>query len=115
MRIKINIYLLFFLFVVIHTFAQEKKISGLVSNQQGVPLVGVSVSLKGNPAVNVLTGTDGRYTMNVKEGDILVFSFLEMRTLERTVGQSSTLDVVMEQQTTTTQPATSKGVARTNV
>ena len=115
MRIKISIYLLFFLFGVIHTFAQEKKISGLVSNQQGVPLVGVSVSLKGNPAVNVLTGTDGRYTMNVKEGDILVFSFLGMRTLEHTVGQSSTLDVVMEQQTTTAQPATSEGVARTNV
>lgn len=115
MRIKISIYLLFFLFGVIHTFAQEKKISGLVSNQQGVPLVGVSVSLKENPAVNVLTGTDGRYTMNVKEGDILVFSFLGMRTLERTVRQSSTLDVVMEQQTTTAQPATSEGVARTNV
>ena len=48
MRIKISICLLFSLLGMIHTFAQEKSISGTVKNSQGLPQQGVVVSLKGD-------------------------------------------------------------------
>lgn len=51
MRIKISICLLFSLLGMVHTFAQEKSISGTVKNSQGLPQQGVVVSLKGIPHV----------------------------------------------------------------
>ena len=47
MRIKISICLLFSLFGLLNTFAQEKQISGVVKNPQGLPQANVLVQLKG--------------------------------------------------------------------
>ena len=47
MRIKISICLLFSLLGMIHTFAQEKSISGTIKNPQGLPQQGVVVSQRG--------------------------------------------------------------------
>lgn len=118
MRIKISICLLFSLFGMIHAFAQDKNISGTVKNPQGLPLQGVVVSLKGNTSRTTQTDAKGGYTILAKSSDILVFSSLGMHTVERTVGESTTVDVVMESTTTKAQPTSSttgESVARTNV
>ena len=118
MRIKISICLLFSLLGMIHTFAQEKSISGTVKNSQGLPQQGVVVSLKGDSSRTTQTDAKGGYTILAKSTDILVFSSLGMHTVERTVGESTTVDVVMESTTTKAQPTSSttgESVARTNV
>ena len=118
MRIKISICLLFSLLGMIHTFAQEKSISGTVKNSQGLPQQGVVVSLKGDSSRTTQTDAKGGYTILAKSTDILVFSSLGMATIERTVGEATTIDVVMSSSTakaTPTPSTTGEAVARTNV
>lgn len=76
------------------TFAQEKTISGTVSSDSG-PLPGASVIIKGTET-GTQTDFDGNYSIQVKVGEILVFSFVGMDTQEKTVGASNIIDVVLE-------------------
>jgi hypothetical protein len=59
-------------FVVQISFAQEKTVSGTVSEESG-PLPGVSISIKGT-SKGTETDFDGKYSITAKEGDILSFS-----------------------------------------
>ncbi len=81
-------------FVVQFTFAQEKTITGTVSDESG-PLPGVSIIIKGT-TTGTETDFDGKYTINSKVGDVLVFSFVGMKSQEQTVGVSNTINVVLE-------------------
>jgi hypothetical protein len=55
-------------------FAQEKTVSGVVSDSSG-PLPGVNVVVKGTKK-GVSTGTDGKYSLNVLATATLEFSSL---------------------------------------
>ncbi|WP_394750464.1 SusC/RagA family TonB-linked outer membrane protein [Spongiimicrobium salis] len=87
-----------FLFGVSMAFAQVRTISGLVTDQGGLPLPGVNVLLKGTT-----TGTqsdfDGNYSIQASTGDILIFSYVGQKTKEVTVTSSNTLNVQMEDDT----------------
>ena len=81
--------------IVVHTsFAQEKIISGTVSDESG-PLPGVSVLKKGT-SEGTETDFDGNYSIKVNIGDILVFGFVGMQPQERTVGSSNTINVSLK-------------------
>ena len=75
------------------SFAQEKNVTGNVSDVSG-PLPGVTVIMKG-----IKTGTqtdfDGNYSIKVATGATLQFSFVGMKTVEKQVGTSNTIDIVM--------------------
>ena len=86
-----GILTLFLAFVVQVSFAQEKTVSGTVSDKDGV-LPGVNVLIKGT-SKGVDTDFDGKYTTKVQVGDILVFSYLGYETVEKKVGDASTIDV----------------------
>ncbi|WP_047787986.1 SusC/RagA family TonB-linked outer membrane protein [Tenacibaculum mesophilum] len=75
------------------TYAQEKSISGTISDTTG-PLPGVTVLIK-NTTKGTETDFDGNYTIRVSQGDVLVFSFVGMATVEKTVGTSNKINVVM--------------------
>ena len=77
------------------SFAQEKTISGTVSEASGV-LPGVSVSIKGT-AQGTETDFDGKYIIKAKTGDVLSFSYIGYTTVEKTVGNNTTIDVTMTQ------------------
>ena len=94
MKTKYNGFLTLLLaFIVQFTFAQEKTISGTVSDETG-PLPGVSVLIKGTT-----TGTesnfDGKYTISTNVGDVLTFSFVGMTSKEVTVGISDVINVTL--------------------
>jgi len=80
-------------FVVQITFAQEKTVSGTVSDSSG-SLPGVSVSIKGT-AKGTETDFDGKYSIKAKTGDVLRFSYLGFKTMEKTVGASATMNATM--------------------
>ena len=82
-------------FVVQITFAQEKSISGIVSDSSGT-LPGVSVVVKGT-STGTETNFDGKYSIQAKTGDILSFSYLGFKTSERTVGSSNNINVTLEE------------------
>ncbi|MDG1320955.1 MAG: TonB-dependent receptor plug domain-containing protein [Polaribacter sp.] len=77
------------------SFAQEKTISGIVSESSGV-LPGVSVVIKGT-TTGTETDFDGKYSIKVNTGDVLSFSYIGYATVERTVGNRATIDVMMVQ------------------
>ena len=76
------------------SFAQEKTVSGVVSDATG-PLPGVNVSVKGSKS-GVQTDLDGKYSIKAKTGDILVFSFVGMTETTKTVGLSNNVNVLMQ-------------------
>ncbi|MET2985788.1 SusC/RagA family TonB-linked outer membrane protein [Aureibaculum conchae] len=95
MKTKFNgILTLLLALVVQFTFAQEKTVTGTVSDETG-PLPGVSVVIKGT-TTGTETDFDGNYTIQTKEGDVLSFSFIGMAPKEVTVGASNTINVVLE-------------------
>lgn len=74
----------------------QREITGTVTTSNGVPIPGVTVSVKGT-SVGTITDTDGKYRIgNVEAGDVLQFSFVGMKTREITVGENNVIDVVME-------------------
>lgn len=94
MRTKLKGTLTLFLALIVQiTFAQQKTVSGTVSDKTG-SLPGVSILVKGQ-TTGTETNFDGKYSISVKAGDILVFSYLGYKTVEKTVGTSNTIDVVM--------------------
>lgn len=81
------------LFVMTQMHSQQKTISGIVSDSGG-PLPGVSVIIKGT-ATGTETDFNGAYSIKTNLGDVLQFSFVGLVTVEKTVGASEKMDVVM--------------------
>jgi TonB-linked SusC/RagA family outer membrane protein len=76
---------------------QEIIVTGKVtSSDDGTPLPGVSVFIKGSQTGTV-TDADGRYTINAPSGtSILVFSFIGYKAIELPIDARSAIDVAME-------------------
>ena len=88
MKLKFNGFLVLLLVLVAQlTFAQERVVSGIVSDNAGMPLPGVSVLVKGTK-----TGTqsdfDGKFSIKASSSQVLVFSYIGMKSQE--VAASST-------------------------
>lgn len=69
-------------------------IRGVVRDENGDPLPGVTVLIEGT-STGTATDIDGRYSISATEGSILVFSFVGFVTQRRVVGTSDTIDVRM--------------------
>ncbi|REE80436.1 TonB-linked SusC/RagA family outer membrane protein [Lutibacter oceani] len=94
MKTKLNgILTLIFALLVQISFAQEKTISGTVTDDGG-PLPGVNVIVKGT-SNGTQTDFDGNYTIKANVGDALVFSYVGMNTQEKTIGASNTINVIL--------------------
>lgn len=72
------------------SFAQEKTISGVVSDQSG-PIPGANVVIKGTKN-GVQTDFDGKFSIKAKEGDVLVASFVGMQDASSKVGASNSIN-----------------------
>lgn len=76
------------LFVCSSLQAQQMDIKGVVSDQSGEPLPGVSISVKGTTS-GTITDMNGRFTIQAKKGNILVFSYIGYQKLEQKVLENS--------------------------
>jgi TonB-linked SusC/RagA family outer membrane protein len=85
----------------VELWAQERTISGRVtSTEDGSPLPGVNVVLKGTTNGSV-TDAEGNYRLTVpSEGGTLVFTFIGLRSQEVEIGGRTTIDLNMEQDVT---------------
>ncbi len=91
-----GILTLFLAFVVQVNFAQQKNISGTVTDGQE-PLPGVSIAIKGG-TTGTETDFNGKYTIKANVGDVLVYRYLGYKVVEKTIGQANTIDVKMEEE-----------------
>jgi TonB-linked SusC/RagA family outer membrane protein len=77
---------------------QQATVSGKVTDPDGLPLPGVSIVVKGTTKGTV-TNPDGEYSLSdISPDDVLVCSFVGMRTLEIAVGNQIKIDVTMEEE-----------------
>ena len=76
-------------------FAQQRELSGKVSDSDGLPLPGVSVVVVGT-SNGVQTDFDGMFRIDVALGDVLRFSYLGQKTKDVTIGNFDFLDVILQ-------------------
>ena len=75
--------------------AQTKQVTGTVTgSDDGLGLPGVSVIIKGT-TTGSSTNIDGKYAIDAKSTDILVFSFVGMQSQEVLVGDQNVIDIVL--------------------
>ena len=76
--------------------AQTRTITGTVTgSDDGMPIPGASVFVKGT-TVGTVTQVDGNYTLNVpQDAEILVFSFVGMRSQEHAIAGRSVVNVAL--------------------
>lgn len=80
------------LFVVGFTVAQ-RTVSGTVTDNSGIPLIGANVTAKGT-TTGTITDIDGNYSLSVPDGTTtLVFSYTGYNTREVSLGESNTVNV----------------------
>ena len=82
MKLKFNGFLVLLLVLVAQlSFAQERAVSGTVSDNAGMPLPGVSVLVKGTKT-GTQTDFDGKFSIKASSSQVLVFSYIGMKTQE---------------------------------
>jgi TonB-linked SusC/RagA family outer membrane protein len=95
MRSKFKwIYALLLVFTIQLASAQEKTVTGVVSDDTG-SMPGVNVIVKGTKK-SAQTNMDGRYSVQAAPGDVLMFSFVGMNATSAIVGSSNTVNVKMQ-------------------
>lgn len=91
--------ILFILFIALSwqfTHAQQAITGTVTSADDGSPLPGVNVIIKGTTN-GVITDLNGSYTIEVpSDASVLTFSFVGMKSLEEEIGNRTTIDVVLE-------------------
>jgi TonB-linked SusC/RagA family outer membrane protein len=96
-QIRLFVFLFCLFGIAANVSAQTLSVAGTVSDKQGEPLIGVSVTVKGTTN-GTITDINGRYQMNVAGSQsILAFSYIGYATQEVTVGNRKTIDVVLEE------------------
>lgn len=78
-------FLLFFFFSAV-AHAQEVKVSGVVTSaEDGQPVIGATVTVKGNTAIGTVTDIDGNFQLMIPAGtDKIVVSYVGMKSQELT-------------------------------
>ncbi len=74
--------------------AQSNKVTGVIRDANGEPLIGATVKVKGTNR-GTATDVDGRYSINANRGDVLVISYIGSKPMEVTVGNGPS-DLVFE-------------------
>ncbi|MEZ4842497.1 MAG: carboxypeptidase-like regulatory domain-containing protein, partial [Flavobacteriaceae bacterium] len=96
---KFNFLLItiFSLLLTVSSYAQEKTITGKVTSQSdGTALPGVNIIVQGTSR-GAQTDFEGNYSITASVGEVLNFSFIGMKAVSITVGDSNVINVVLEE------------------
>lgn len=109
---KLSLVLGLMLFAIGSILAQ-RTVSGTVTDQNGDPLLGASVLIKGT-STGTITDIDGNYSVRVPEGsNTLVISYTGFNTLEVEIGNQSVINITMQEGITLSEAVvTALGVQR---
>lgn len=73
-----------------------KKISGTVTDESGLPIIGASIAVKG-AAIGIATDIEGNFTLNVPEKSMLKISYIGYIPQEVPVTTKSVYDIVLKE------------------
>jgi TonB-linked SusC/RagA family outer membrane protein len=93
MKLKINGLLTLVLALVVQIgFAQTKTVTGTVTDQDGLPLPGVNILIKGENS-GTQTDFDGNYSVTASSDQTLIFRYVGFKTQNIKIGNKSLIDV----------------------
>lgn len=77
--------------------AQNLTVTGKVVDNEGLEVIGANITLKGSAGIGTITNIDGKYTLNVNNAskDVLVFSYIGMKTQEVPVKGRKQINVTL--------------------
>lgn len=84
------------LFILNFSWAQQMRITGVVTDANNEPLPGSTVLVKGTTRGTV-TDIDGTYAIEADPQEVLVFSFVGFESQEHTVGNATIIDVTLSE------------------
>ena len=94
---KFTCLLIVFLSGFFGAYAQSFSVSGNITDENKMPLLGVNVIVK-NESRGTTTDFDGNYTVqDISAGDVLQFSYLGFQTQEITVNDQRTINVTLQE------------------
>jgi TonB-dependent starch-binding outer membrane protein SusC len=88
------------LLVCLRVSAQQRSVTGVIKDASGATMPGVSILIKGT-SVGTVADKDGKYSINASDDDVLTFSFIGYKAQEISVGQHTTIDVTLTEDTKT--------------
>jgi TonB-linked SusC/RagA family outer membrane protein len=80
--------------------AQQKTVTGRVTDEAGAPIASASVVIRGTTA-GTTTNASGNYTIRTALGQVLQFRFIGTTPIERTVGAEDVINVQLRRMATT--------------
>ena len=92
------LFLMLFCTVVVH--AQNVNVRGVVMGDDGFPVIGATVVVKGNTSIGTVTDFDGNFSLSVPEGTkTLVISYVGFQTEEVAAKTGSEIKVTLSADT----------------
>jgi len=91
----------------------EIRVKGSVKDENGDPIPGVSILIKGT-STGTVTDADGRFELEVEEDATLAISYIGYKTIEVQVNGRSSIDITMEEDVTSLSEVvvTAMGISR---
>lgn len=74
----------------------SRKVSGVVKNSQGEPIIGANVSVKGT-SMGTITDINGNYELDIPNGSTISISYIGFLTQEIASHDKSVLDIVLKE------------------
>ena len=97
---KLNYFLpVMMLFIFYSGFAQERTVTGAITDNNGMPLAGVNIIIE-NTNRGTQSDFDGNYSIVANEEHVLVFSFVGFSPVRRPVGANSVINVQLSEDNT---------------
>ncbi|MEP6733416.1 MAG: SusC/RagA family TonB-linked outer membrane protein [bacterium] len=92
MKTRILMVLMGLFFVATHAFAQQVTVTGKITDEQGAPLTGVSVIVRGT-TTGTVSGSTGNYSIRANTGQVLQYRYIGTVPVERTIGADNVINV----------------------
>ena len=112
MKKRVCTVLFMMLFATGQAVAQERTVTGTVTNETGAPLSDVRVIVKGT-GIGTTTNSEGSYAIRASTGQILQFRFVGNAPLERTVGPDNVINVQLRRVATNLDAVTVTALGQT--
>ncbi len=95
MRKKLSVWKVFALSLIsMYSMAQAVSVTGTVVEDDGAPLYGVNVTVKGTTN-GTITNDAGKYTISANKGETITFSYVGFESQDITVGNANVINVTL--------------------
>lgn len=79
--------------------APKKKYSGVILDNKEEPIIGASVSVKGNSSIGTVSDLNGSFSLEVPVGSTFVISYIGYTPMEIKLGDKTSLNIILQENT----------------